>query len=358
MLVDTDRGGRLVPVDAWYPAAPEADGPAANYEILPGVGFSAAGIEDAPIGDAAFPVVLWSHGRTGTRTAYVLFCEALAARGFIVLAPEHAGDALGDWISGAAVDDATNEANRIGDAHFVLDAVLGAAGAAITNEPLASITPHVDADRIAAAGHSYGGFTALSVASGVSIHPRVRAIAGLQSFTRSMPKQAFEAIAVPTMFVVGMKDATTPPGTDADRAWAKLGAQPAWRVDVERAGHQGCSDVGLYLELAPRVDDVPDLVRAFVASMAADITGTAGDPWRPTVALHVRILGAFLDGALGIDTQTATDELRAIGALDGVTVASRGAFDQSRRTNAERPTTTMTTRNSVGLSLRPTVAPS
>ena len=51
--------------------------------------------------------------------------------------------------------------------------------------------------------------------------------------------------------MVGAQDATTPPDTDAERAWAVLGARPAWRVDIERAGHQGCSDVGLYLELAP-----------------------------------------------------------------------------------------------------------
>ncbi len=324
-LVDDDRAGRIVPVDAWYPAA-TADGPPAMYEILPGVGFTAAGIEDGTVADGRHPLILWSHGRTGTRSSYVLFCEALAARGFVVLAPEHAGDALGDWIIGAAVDDATNEANRIGDAHFVLNHVLGLGGAVPADAALGAIAPHVDADRVAAMGHSYGGFTALAVGSGVTAHPSVRAVAGMQSFTRSLPKTAFESIAVPTMLVVGMRDTTTPPETDADRAWAKLAAEPAWRVDVERAGHQACSDVGLYLELAPSVPDVPDLVRAFVASMAADVTGTAGDPWRETVALHVRIAGAFLRGALGLDADAAEAELAMIAALDGVNISNRGMF--------------------------------
>ncbi len=325
-LVDSDRADRLVPVDAWYPAVTNPGGQAATYEILPGVGFTAGGIADATIGDGPHPLVMWSHGRTATRSSYVLFCEALAARGFIVLAPQHAGDALADWIAGAAVDDATNEANRIGDAHFVLDQFLGLGGAPSANPSIVAIAPHVDADRVAAMGHSYGGFTALSVASGATAHPMVRAVAGMQSFTRSLPETAFEAIAVPTMLVVGTQDKTTPPETDADRAWAKLSAQSAWRVDVERAGHQACSDVGLYLELAPTVPDVPDLVRAFVASMAADVTGTAGDPWRETVALHVRIAGAFLQGALGLDADTAKRELAEIGALEGVQIAKRGTF--------------------------------
>ena len=208
----------------------------------------------------------------------------------------------------------------MGDAHFVINAMLDGAG------PLASITDTLDAGRVAAAGHSYGGFTALSVGSGSTRHPAVRAVAGMQSFTRSMPKQVFTDLTVPTLLAVGARDATTPPGTDADRAWAKLGAQPAWRVDVDRAGHQACSDVGLYVELAPHVEGVPDLVRAFVESMAADITGTAGDPWRPTVALHAQLLGAFLDGALGIDPVSARAEFAEIANTPGVRVEARGDF--------------------------------
>lgn len=320
LLVDAARADRLIPVDAWYPAATDSDGELSLYELLPGIGFTAAARQAVGVAAGSHPLVVWSHGRTGTRSSYALLCEALAARGFIVIAPEHAGDALGDWILGAAVDDETNETNRVADAHLVLNAVLSGTG------PLAAIATHVDLGRIAAAGHSYGGFTALSIASGETAHPSVRAAAGMQAFTRSMVKQVFESISVPTMLVAGMQDATTPPTTDADRAWAKLAAHPAWRIDVERAGHQACSDVGLYLELAPDVEAIPEIVRQFVASMAADVTGTAGDPWRDTVALHVRILGAFLDGALGIDVETAHRELAAVHELEGVTVANRGLF--------------------------------
>ena len=176
------------------------------------------------------------------------------------------------------------------------------------------------------AGHSYGGFTALALASGAHADPRVRAAAGLESFTRSLPKQVFESIEIPTLLVTGSKDATTPPETDADRAWAKLGARPAWRVDIERAGHQACSDVGLYLDLAPNVEGLPDFVKDYLDSMAADITGTPGDPWRDTVALHVRILAAFLNGALAIDVDVAAREVAEISAQSGVTVSERGSF--------------------------------
>ncbi len=319
-LIDAARGDRRIPLEVWYPAAAGGAGELSEYEILPGVGFTASAMQDVAVAPGAHPMVVWSHGRTGTRQSYVLLCEALASRGFVVAAPEHAGDALGDWVVGAAVDDETNETNRIGDAHFVLDTVLEARGA------LAPFAATVDATRIAAAGHSYGGFTALSVGSGATRHASVRAVAGLQSFTRSMPKQVFVEMSVPTLLAVGEQDATTPPETDADRAWAKLGVEPAWRVDVAAAGHQACSDVGLYIELAPHVEGVPDLVRAFVESMATDITGTAGDPWRPTVALHARMLGAFLEGALGIDPVGAREHFTAIAETPGVRVDARGDF--------------------------------
>jgi len=320
VLVDASRDDRAVPVEVWYPAASEHPGEPSVYELFPGIGFTAAAVADVAVAPGRHPVVVWTHGRTGTRTAYVLLCEALAARGYLVIALEHAGDALADWILGAAVDDATNEVNRVADVRFVLDQLLDEEGS------LATFAAHVDADRIAVAGHSYGGFTALSLVGGTDPDRRVRAVAGLQSLTRSIPKVILESIAVPTLLVVGTQDATTPPSTDGDRAWAKLGARPAWRVDVERAGHQACSDVGLYLELVHQVTDLPDLVRDYVVSMAPDVTGTAGDPWRETVALHVRILGGFLAGALAIDTDTATHELDTIAELPGVSVESRGTF--------------------------------
>ena len=70
-------------------------------------------------------------------------------------------------------------------------------------------------------------------------------------------------------------------------------------VEVAAAGHQACSDVGLYLELLPQVEGLPELVHGTVAAMAADVTGTPGDPWRPTVALHLELLTVWLRGTLG-----------------------------------------------------------
>jgi predicted dienelactone hydrolase len=312
LLVDPTRDDRLIGVDCWYPAE-TGDEPATTYAVIPGVGFTASARTDAPALAGPRPLVVFSHGRAGLRTSYVMLCEGLAARGFMVVALDHPGDTLLDWMTGTAVDDATNEAQRVADVQFVIDALLG-------DEDLLVPSASVDATRVAVVGHSYGGWTALAVAGVESPDPRIRAVAALQPFARSLPRRALARVAVPTMLIVGRKDRTCPPETDADRVSETVTRADALRVDITAAGHQACSDVGLYLELAARVDGLPDIVAAFLASMADNVTGRVGDPWRPTVGLHLRILGAWLDDVLGLDRAGAAAELAAVATLPGVAV--------------------------------------
>jgi len=315
LLVDAARADRPIGVDCWYPAAPGA-GTVATYPVVPGVGFTAAARSEVPPLAGPYPLVVFSHGRAGLRTSYVMLCEGLAARGFVVVALDHPGDTLLDWMTGSAVDDATNETQRVADVQFVIDALLA--------EPSALVgLSVVDSAQIAVVGHSYGGWTALAVASAEEPDPRVRAVAGMQPFARSLPRKAIARISVPTMLIVGARDETCPPDADADRVTETIGRDDAHRFDLADAGHQACSDVGLYLELESQVRGLPDLVAAFLASMADQVTGRAGDPWRPTVGLHLRILGAWLADVLEVDPAGAARELAAVEDLVGVT-ARRG----------------------------------
>ena len=318
-LVDPTRDGRTLGLECWYPAE-AVDHHPTIYELLPGIGVTAAALEDAPAAPGSHPLVVWSHGRSGTSTAYVMLCEGLAARGYVVVAPDHPGDTLLDWITGTAVDDATNERQRVADVQLLLDWLLGDR-AGEGRDDLGAVPP-VDAARVAVAGHSYGAFTAFALAAAEHDRPRICGAAGLESLTRTIPRVALEQITVPLLMICGAFDDVTPPATDADPAFATLVNHVVHRVDIERAGHQGCSDVGLYLELIDQADGIPDLVRDFVESMAAQVTGRVGDPWRPTVGLHLRTLGTWLDEVTGRDIRGARAELAKIAAEDGV--RSRG----------------------------------
>jgi predicted dienelactone hydrolase len=310
LIVDERRGDRMLGIDCWYPALP-GDRPESVYELLPGIGFTATALADAPPEPRPHPLVIWSHGRSGTRSSYAMLCEGLAARGYVVIAPDHPGDTLGDWLLGAAVDDATNETQRVDDVRFVIDAALG-------DRPGLDLLPEVDASRVAVAGHSYGAYTAFALAGAEPPDPRVRGVAGLESFTRTLSRRVLGRIDIPTLMVVGAHDLTTPPDTDADRAFAVLAANRGRRIDIENAGHQACSDVGLYLELAPQVDGLPDLVADFLQSLADQVTGRTGDPWRPTVGLHLRILGAWLDELFDRDTDRARRDFDDVARTAGV----------------------------------------
>ncbi|CAB4866311.1 unannotated protein [freshwater metagenome] len=324
LLVDAARDNRMLGVDIWYPAI-VADEPIATYELLPGIAFESAGAHhEPPVAAGRFPLVLFSHGRTGMRFAYSLLSEALAARGAVVVSADHPGDALADWLLGTNVDDRTNEMNRVGDAGFLLDSVL--AGAPHASGLPEELLDAIDATRVVAAGHSYGAYTALAVVagdSGASADARVHAVVGLQAYTRTMSDGEIGRVDVPTMLVVAELDTATPAESDADRPWALLPGQPVWRMDLAESAHQASSDMGLYAELAHQVPDLPPIVLDYLESTATAATGPGLRPWREGLLLQTQAMWAFLDIVLPIDPARGEIEAQRLAATAGVSLRRR-----------------------------------
>ena len=301
LLVDSDRDNRMLGVEVWYPAGSSTV--PTTYDLIPGISFSAAAAqENAPVADGRHPLVIWSHGRTGMRHNYSLLCEALAARGYIVISSDHPGDTLFDWMLGNNVDDITNDRQRLGDVRFLIDCALGSG-----TEVAPWLAGHVDDARIAVGGHSYGGLTALaSVSSLHEFEPdvRVRAAVLAQGYTRVLPDEIFATTAVPVLMLVANQDATTPPSTDAEKAWAFLSARSgrvgemSRRFDIDQAGHQASSDFGLYAELAPQVENLPDMLREYLKMVTNESPGNWLNTWRTIVLSHVVHIDNFLISVL------------------------------------------------------------
>ncbi len=317
-------------VDIWYPAHGEGDGAVpSHYEPIPGISFAAANaLERAAVAPGRYPLIVLSHGRTGMRFAYAMLSEALAARGAVVVAPDHAGDAMADWLGGTFVDDRTNEVNRVGDARFLLDTLLGDPHAHDTTvaAELAPLTAVIDPERIAAIGHSYGAYTALATAAGVRGVPpehRLGAVVGLQPYTRSMSDAALARITTPTLLVLSEFDSTAPISTDGDRPWALIKGGPVWRLDLLGGAHHASSDMGLYLELAGRIPNLPPMVAAYVAMMTPDMVGQHLRPWREGLAVQLEAIWAFLDRTLDIDDVRGEAEVERLAALPGVILQRR-----------------------------------
>ena len=320
LLADARRDGRLLGVDVWYPAQ-SAGATLSVYSLMPGVEFeSATAQQDVAPAAGSFPLIVFSHGRTGMRFNYSLLCEALAGRGAVVVSADHPGDVLTDWLLGQQADDRTNEMNRVGDAHLLI----GAFTDGHDGVP-AEIVSIVDRTRIAAVGHSYGAYTALAAAAGargVPPHDGVGAVIGLQPYSRTLSDGALGRITTPTMLLLAELDETTPAATDGDRPWALL-AGPTWRIDLAAAAHQASSDMGLYAELAAHVPDLPDMVRQYLEYTARDAVGDGLRPWRDTLAIHARAVWAFLEVSLAIDSAAGEAAALALAAEPGVTLQRR-----------------------------------
>jgi dienelactone hydrolase len=130
---------------------------------------------DAPITEGRHPVVVFTHGYTGTFTDYTFIFEDLASRGYVVASVDHTYEATAvEFLDGRFVksvlgshwDDTWQPDEqtlsfavsvRLGDLRFVIGELERLNAAA--DSPFSG---RLDVSRIAIAGHSLGGMTALN----------------------------------------------------------------------------------------------------------------------------------------------------------------------------------------------------
>jgi pimeloyl-ACP methyl ester carboxylesterase len=167
-LDDPHGRGRTLPVDVWYPAAEDA--PAGEPADHPFAQPHAAERDLPPI-EGPCPVALFSHGNSGLRRQSTFLTTHLASWGAIVAAPDHTGNTTFEMFSVTDPEELKrihldSRRDRPRDLTSVLDAV--AAGS--------KRWPAADTGRVAACGHSFGGWTAFKMPRS---DPRVRAVCGL-----------------------------------------------------------------------------------------------------------------------------------------------------------------------------------
>ena len=167
----------------WYPATGAAGGsPKAN----------------APAASGRFPLVLFSHGLQAKPESYASITTTWAAAGFIVAAPAYPftnGDSGDQFNAGDIVNQPAN-ATAVITAVLTLDTTSG--------DLLAG---HIDASRVAAGGHSAGGYTTVGELSGSTRDTRLSA--GIVLSGGSLGS----ALSGPTtklLFVHGDMDTTVP----------------------------------------------------------------------------------------------------------------------------------------------------
>ena len=140
----------ILRITVWYPAAPDAVeapldvGPPGKPNFTSGSAAPNADFEDARLR----PVILLSHGFGGSARIMGWFGTALARHGYVVIAVDHPGNNARDPMT---IGGAVLFWERPGDLATALDKV--------KSDP--SLGPHLDLNRLGAAGFSAGGFTTL-----------------------------------------------------------------------------------------------------------------------------------------------------------------------------------------------------
>ncbi|MDX1448545.1 MAG: dienelactone hydrolase family protein [Acidimicrobiia bacterium] len=275
---------RLV-VQVWYPAAnveglerepwnPDWDvvGPAMARRLgFPGFFLSHVGevpshsYRRAPAVSGRLPVVIYSHGWTGFRTIAIHQMEALASRGFVVIAADHTYGAVATVFGEDDVveydpralppqEDGSEdyqEASQQLVATFAEDivSILDALERGISG-PFARLAPEPDLDRIGVYGHSTGGGAAVRVCIE---DLRCRAVAGLDAWVQPIPDRVVaRELSQPALFMRSDEWRGTP-NDGRLRGLAERSPAESYWIGIEGAGHNDFVLTPLFSPIADRI---------------------------------------------------------------------------------------------------------
>ena len=265
-VVDPARD-RTLRVEVWYPAeagsgtgepVPSLAGSAEDQvryasllssapEACPTRTTGAA--RDAVALSGPWPLVVFSHCADCVRFSSLSVAERLASHGVMVAAPDHAGGTLFDDLDGQSVG--LTEAflqTRRADLSVVLDALLASDFPGVPQR----LRGLADPDRIGALGHSFGSVTAGLTAQD---DPRITAVAGIAAPMANplLPGVDMARLTLPLLYLVAREDnSITEFGNLLIRETFAAAPGPAWKVEVDDAGHWSFSDLcGLHDAFMP-----------------------------------------------------------------------------------------------------------
>jgi dienelactone hydrolase len=238
------------------------------------------------------PLVIFSHGIGGSREGYSYIGKYLAANGIAALHVQHVGSDRSLWFGNPVqmvgrLQDAAKETeaiDRTKDMRFALDQVLADA----------QLSQRIDAQRIAAAGHSYGANTTMLLA-GARVQrdgkamdfsdPRIKAaviISAPPFYGEGDPAKIVGSIRVPSLHITATGDEIKIPGyyssaKDRVAVYEAVSSQPGKMLAVFKEGSH---------------------------SMFTDRLGTGGEALNPQVKKATReLMLAFLQKQWSGDAQ-------------------------------------------------------
>lgn len=288
---------RELMVRLWYPANVGKDCQLADYASpgvwsylsrvlkVPAPQVKTNSCQNAPVASGAHPLVVFTHGYTGTFTDYTFLFEDLASRGYVVASVNHTLEATatqfpdGRLVRSVIGTHFENDLNlnadatsfavavRLADLKFVLDEL-----GRLTTVRTGPFAGKIDMSRAAIAGHSLGGLTALL---GLQLEPRFKAAISLDGIA---PGSLFGSTRKPVLMLLAGRDWDQ----DTCHLWSALHG-PRLALNFIGSEHLTPSDA---VWLAPGavktgtvgVQETVAALRTYIAAfLDANLKGGAGD---------------------------------------------------------------------------------
>jgi len=246
-----NAGKKILSLAVWYPAAAA---PGSHTYGGPTTGRVAVGavplIEKGP-----YPLLIFSHGYGGGGISSVFFTEQLAARGWVVAAPDHFDkypavrsrtgpvadfDRTGFWRYAREIG-----ASGPGDRHkylYRLDEMQFAVNSMVDSKAFRKV---IDSSRIAVGGHSFGGYTALGLCGTIKerYDSRIKAVLLFSTGAGGYLYRESElaAVKMPSMLFMGAREKDQMRGSKtmseiSDKIYTNL-QPPNYFLEVRDANH-------------------------------------------------------------------------------------------------------------------------
>ena len=229
-----------------------------------------------------YPVLIFSHGITGSRHLHQILFEHLASKGYIVFALDHSFDANLTIFPDGKIADYRSEITghpdsvlirekqintRAFDVGFIIDQIREIETGMIDSK----LSGRLDLDRVALGGHSYGGATAILASHN---HRVVKACVVLDGWISPIPDKVIsEGINVPFLFMgrPSWHDSDYPGNYERLADLITHSSNEKYDLRINQTLHLDYTDIPLMSPLVKHVMDVGDLKPSTTLSLINDL---------------------------------------------------------------------------------------